>query len=124
MKQFLTTPMAIFIGTAALLNLGSLGLMLVGNISFTTFLQSLSLITMGVFTLYQVYTKGVIITEVNQILANVNQIKDQNDYLRKANSELLASLDSFQSKDIMNKDDSPKQVVSKSKRKYTKKEKR
>lgn len=102
MKEFFKSPKAIFIGVAILLNLGSLGLVFTGKIEFSTFLQSIGIISTGVFALYQFYIKEAVIKEANVIITTAKQLQQQNEQLRSINDNLNIKVSNMEMSEAKN----------------------
>lgn len=117
MKEFFNSPKAIFIAVAVLLNIGSLGLVFASKIDFSTFLQSIGLISAGVIALYQFYIKREVIIQANQIVNTLNAVNNQNVELKQANDDLNIKMSNMEMSMTKNAE-AAKPVT---KRSYTKK---
>jgi len=131
MKEFFKKPIALFVGIAVALNLGSLALVFTGSIAFETFLASIVPISMSVFGMYQYMIKNAVIKEANVILNQAQLIQqelvktqDENVNLKEKVTllnDVMKTNEVSDTIDIKNEEVVEAKVVKpKAKRKYTK----
>ena len=131
MKEFFKKPIALFVGIAVALNLGSLALVFTGSIAFETFLASIVPISMSVFGMYQYMIKNAVIKEANVILNQAQLIQqelvktqDENVNLKEKVTllnDVMKTNEVSDTIDIKNEEEVEAKVVKpKAKRKYTK----
>ena len=131
MKEFFKKPIALFVGIAVALNLGSLALVFTGSIAFETFLASIVPISMSVFGMYQYMIKNAVIKKANVILNQAQLIQqelvktqDENVNLKEKVTllnDVMKTNEVSDTIDIKNEEVVEAKVVKpKAKRKYTK----
>ena len=87
-NNFFNNSKAVFVLITALLWLGGLGLVFSKSIDFSTYVSSLTTVSVAVTALYQWYNKREV-TDENEILKSENEIlKIKNKTLQTSNTKL------------------------------------